>query len=81
MNRYRIATATNGELHISSVVLSADEAAEHLQVEETMHRLAGWETAMISSHAWRFPELLCSRAGATRTIRVQTSTPSDDRVT
>ena len=39
--------------HVSSVVLSADEAVEHLHVEATLHRMAAW-TVTEGDDIWQF---------------------------
>jgi hypothetical protein len=40
--RYRIVTTQDGEAHVSSVVLSAEEAQDSLHAEAKLHTAAGW---------------------------------------
>ena len=42
MSRWRMVSEQNGNLSVSTVVLGGEEAREHLEVEEDMHRMAGW---------------------------------------
>ena len=76
VNRYRMVTRTSTfgsiETHVSSVVLARKEASQHLQVEETMHRLAGWSTVL------RDDELVCVRPDRIRTIGIRETEPFDD---
>lgn len=42
MTRWRLVSHQNGRRHVSSVVLSADEAIDALDFEAHMHEAAGW---------------------------------------
>ena len=90
MTRYRIQTRTTtaggNETHVSSVILSADEATADILTEATIHRAAGWHT-VAHGHGVGV-ELVCSRAGrrgarlsggaTVRTLTIRESSPFDD---
>jgi len=40
--RYRLVTEQNGEQHVGSTILAADEIWDHLDTEETIHVARGW---------------------------------------
>jgi hypothetical protein len=42
MTRWRLVDEQNGNTHVSTVVLSEEEAREHLHIEADLHSLAGW---------------------------------------
>lgn len=41
-SRYRLVHVQGGREHVSSVVLSRDEVAEHLHAEAVLHQATGW---------------------------------------
>ena len=82
MTRYRIQTRTitagGNETHVSSVILSADEATADILTEATIHRAAGWHTTM-RGHGIA-TELGCSRGATVRTLTIRESSPFDDTI-
>ena len=40
--RWRLVSTQGGKPHVSSVVLSEEEARDHLDIEEKIHRDWGW---------------------------------------
>ena len=90
MTRYRIQTRTTtaggSELHVSSVILSADEATADILTEASIARAAGWHT--VTRGDGLAVELVCSRAGrrgaklsggaTVRTLTIRQSDPFDD---
>jgi len=42
MNRYRLATEQDGNVHVSGTVLAADEIWDMLDWEAQLHAAAGW---------------------------------------
>ena len=80
MTRYRVVTRTvtagGNETHVSSVILSADEATADILTEADIHRAAGWHTTM-RGHGIA-TELGCSRGRTVRTLTIRQSDAFDD---
>lgn len=70
--RFRIVTIQNEREHVSSVVLSEDEAYEHLAYEMELHEAAGW--IVHYTHGVVF----ANRDDSTRMIFVRSYEPLDD---
>ena len=71
--RFRMTTTQNGEIHVSSVVISEDEAGEHIAIEEDLHEQAGWEVDREAPL-----RLYCYRDGVERWIEAREFTPFND---
>ena len=80
MNRYRIQTRTTAdgktETHVSSVILSADEATADILTEADIARAAGWHTTMRGHGIGT--ELGCSRGRTVRILTIRQSDAFDD---
>jgi len=90
VTRYRVVTRTvtagGNETHVSSVILSADEATADILTEASIARAAGWHTVIQGDGL--AVELVCSRAGrrgarlsggaTVRTLTIRQSDPFDD---
>ena len=80
MTRYRIQTRTvtagGTELHVSSVILSADEATADILTEADIHRAAGWHTTMRGHGIGT--ELGCTRGLTARILTIRQSDPFND---
>lgn len=77
--RYRLVTrdlATDEE-HVSTVVLSEDEAEEHLELEAMLHEQTAWEVTRVESSDY-LPLILASRRGKTRVIFARCYSPLND---
>lgn len=80
--RYRIVTRIichdddTDETHVSTVVLSAVEASEQLQLEAQLAAGTGW---MVHWDARTLDAVVCVRDGRLRIISVRAYTPWEDR--
>jgi hypothetical protein len=81
--RYRIVTRSrrpgrNTEEHVSSVVLSREEAQASLEVEADLMQRAGWEVERVATAAGTLRVVTASRGARSRTIRARAFTPMED---
>jgi hypothetical protein len=44
--RWRMVNCQDGRRHVSSVVLSAEEAYDHIVIEREMHEASGWDVVL-----------------------------------
>ena len=75
MSRYRLVTEQNGRpAHVSSLVLSAEEAQESLLAEAWLHDVHGWAVE-------RYPGMIrVERDGKVRWIWVRGREPLEDEL-
>ena len=71
--RYRLVKETNGEQHIASLILTADEIEEALEGERLIHEMVGWAVTT-------YPGMLRLEKGEiVRWVWVHASGPMDDK--
>lgn len=70
--RNRLVTEQDGAQHVSSVVLSLDEAAEFLDAEADMHKAAGWQVDHYGGM------IRCSRGTLVRWLWIRSRSPLED---
>ena len=71
-NRYRLVTEQSGREHVSSLVLSAEEAQESLLAEAWLHDVHGWAVE-------RYPSMIrAERDGIVRWIWASAREPLED---
>ena len=84
MSRYRIVTLTTAggstEEHVSSVVMTQEEAIESLEVEEQLALATGWHVIRLETLSKAPPTLHLWRNDKTRTLRIRESGPFDDEI-
>jgi uncharacterized protein (DUF849 family) len=76
--RYRLVSTQGGKPHVSSVVLSEEEAREMLDIEEDIHRKWGWTVTRGED------VLVCRKLTDTRMVErvltIRRSGPLDDAI-
>jgi len=70
--RNRIVTDQDGTQHVSPVLLTLDEAAEMLDLEERMHRASGWDVTRYGA------TIRCRKSDTVRWVWVRSRTPLED---
>ena len=81
--RYRLVTRSSRpgwavEEHVSSVVLSREEAQASLEVEADLMQRAGWEVERVATAAGILRVVTASKGARSRTIRALAFTPMED---
>lgn len=80
MTRYRIVTRTvtagGSETHVSSVILSRQEAIDDVSTTARIASLAGWHTATLGHGIG--VKLVCTRGEVCRSLTIRESDPFDD---
>lgn len=74
--RYRMVTTQGLSRHVSSVVMSEEEALEHLDMEAYMHQAAGWDVSL--SGSMLVAHKLGESGVLTRTIAIEKFSPMGD---
>ena len=70
--RYRLVKETNGEQHIASLILTADEIEQALEGERLIHEMGGWSVTS-------YPGMLrFVKAELVRWVWVRSSDPMTD---
>jgi len=73
VSRYRLVTTQNdGAPHVSSVILGEGEVQEHLDLEMSLHQMAGWTVTRGDE------TVVCRKGGVTRVISVRASDAMKD---
>lgn len=70
--RFRLVDTQGGKRHVSTVVLSEAEAAESLEAEASLHRMAGWRVTVGEG------VVVCRKGVIERVIEVQAFDPHND---
>ena len=75
MSRYRlVSTQNDGTANVSSVILGEDEVQEHLDLEMSLHQMAGWTVTRGDE------TVVCRKGGVTRVISVRVSHAMNDKL-
>lgn len=77
--RARLVTRQGRETHVSSVVLSPEEAADMLEHEAELHEQTGWDVDRFVDGTGTLIGVLASNGPVRRSISVKTFTPWDDK--
>jgi hypothetical protein len=93
VKRFRLVTVQSqglfdlsGSRHVSSVILTEDEAHQSLETEREMHEAAGWfafRRKFEREKAFEptpYNELVCRRDGVTRIISIESFDAMDDHL-
>jgi hypothetical protein len=73
MSRYRLVISqNNGATNVSSLLLGEHEVEKHLDLETSMHQLAGWTVTRGDG------TVVCRRGTVTRVVSVRVSHAMDD---
>lgn len=76
--RYRLVSTQGEHEHVSSVVMSREEALEHLDIEAELHEQTGWDVDRIVSGRGDLEFILCRRGRINRRLTIRGFSPLED---